>query len=222
MISFELRLRAVTPLTVGWGVPELLGADVVHAKKLVVTGGKEDLVTYVPGSSVKGALRTSAHRVASAYGFTSCGEVHPKRVRKAHKGCVCDVCRLFGYPDAEGPSPLLVSDFERVGPDITFRMTRVSIDRSTLRAREGALYTMEHVAPGTEFAGVLRVREDQGVVPRLLGLLLLAIAELRTWRFGRRSIVDLRIVDGGLLDRFVEPRWLSLLGELRKWLWVRR
>ena len=218
MIRFKLRLRAATLLTVGWGVPDVLGADIVHARKLRVEGGGASEVLYIPGSSVKGALRTAASRVAAAYGFTSCGETRPELIAKAHAGGPCDVCRLFGYPgdDLSAASRVWVSDFNPVGEPRTVTVVRVGLDDRTLTAREGVLYSMEHLLPGSEFEGEVRVDED---ARNLVPLLLLAIAELRTGRFGRRSVVDARIVDDGVLDGAVEARWRPLLGELRSWLW---
>jgi len=211
VIEFGLRLRAVTLLTVGWGVPELMGADIVHARKLV--GDRYEL--YIPGSSVKGALRTAAARVAAAYGFPSCGEVKVERIREAHRsGGPCAVCRLFGMPNGE--SMVYVSDFRLVGSAATEVITRVSIDDQTMTARRRALYTMEHLPPGVEFEG--RVRLVEGARD-LLPLLLLAVAELRTGRFGRRSIVDARVDDGGRLDELVGGEWRPLLQRLRRWLW---
>ena len=218
VIRFKLRLRAATLLTVGWGVPDVLGADIVHARKLKVEGSGASEVLYIPGSSVKGALRTAASRVAAAYGFTSCGETRPELIAKAHAGGPCDVCRLFGYPgdDLSAASRVWVSDFNPVGEPRTVTVVRVGLDDRTLTAREGVLYSMEHLLPGSEFEGEVRVDED---ARNLVPLLLLAIAELRTGRFGRRSVVDARIVDDGVLDGAVEARWRPLLGELRSWLW---
>jgi len=218
VIRFKLRLRAVTLLTVGWGIPDVLGADVVHARKLRVEGGKRAEVLYIPGSSVKGALRTAASRVAAAYGFTSCGQVKPELIANAHAGGPCDVCRLFGYPgdDPSAASRLWVSDFNLVGEPRTVTVVRVGLDDRTLTAREGVLYSMEHLLPGSEFEGEVRVDDS---ARNLIPLLLLAIAELRTGRFGRRSLVDARVEDGGALDGVVKGEWKSLLDELRKWLW---
>jgi CRISPR/Cas system CSM-associated protein Csm3 (group 7 of RAMP superfamily) len=218
VIRFKLRLRAAALLTVGWGVPDVLGADIVHARKLKVEGGKTSEVLYIPGSSVKGALRTAASRVAAAYGFTSCGETRPDLIAKAHAGVPCDVCKLFGYPDDDpsAASRIWVSDFDLVGGAGKTVVVRVALDNKTLTARQGALYSMEHLLPGSEFEGEIRVDES---ARELIPLLLLAIAELRTGRFGRRSVVDARVVDGGALDGAVEARWRPLLGELRSWLW---
>ena len=220
VIRFKLRLRAVSLLTLGWGVPDVLGADIVHARKLRLEGaGKRAAeVLYVPGSSVKGALRTAASRAAAAYGFTSCGEVRPELIAKAHASGPCDVCRLFGHPgdDPSAASRVWVSDFNPVGELRTVIVARVALDNRTLTAAEGALYSVEHLLPGSEFEGEVRVYED---ARDLIPLLLLAIAELRTGRFGRGAVVDARVEDGGALDSVVEAKWRPLLNELRNWLW---
>lgn len=223
VIRFKLGLRAATLLTVGWGVPDVLGADVVHARKRRLersggAGARAVDAIYIPGSSVKGALRTAASRVAAAYGFTSCGEVQPDLMARAHGRGSCDVCKLFGRPgdDPSAASSLWVSDFEPVGEPRTIVVARVALDNKTLTAAAGALYIMEHLLPGSEFEGEVRVHDG---AKNLLPLLLLAIAELRTGRFGRRSVVDARIVDGGALDGVVGKRWHPLLAELRNWLW---
>jgi len=220
VIRFKLRLRAVSLLTVGWGVPDVLGSDVVHARKRKLGGakGRAVEVLYVPGSSVKGALRTAASRVAVAYGFTSCNEVRPRLIAEAHSGVPCNVCRLFGYPDDDplAASRIWVSDFNPVGEPRTVIVARVSLDNRTLTAAEGTLYSMEHLLPGSEFEGEVRVDES---ARDLIPLLLLAIAELRTGSFGRRAVVDAKVEDGGALDGVVESRWHPLLNELRNWLW---
>jgi CRISPR/Cas system CSM-associated protein Csm3 (group 7 of RAMP superfamily) len=223
VIRFKLRLRAVTLLTVGWGIPDVLGADIVHARKLALEkleGSKVRVAEriYIPGSSVKGILRTAASRVAAAYGFTSCGETRPELIAKAHAGAPCDVCKLFGYPsdDPSAASRVWVGDFNPVGMPRDITVARVGLDDRTLTAREGALYSMQHLLPGSEFEGEVRLDESaRDLVP----LLLLAIAELRTGRFGRRSVVDAKVEDSGILDGAVGDRWRPLLNELRWWLW---
>ena len=223
MIRFRVRLRTVSFLTVGGGVPEVMGADVVHVRKKVVDGDGARDVIYIPGSSVKGVLRTNASRVADAYGFTSCNAIEPQRIDEAHRSMngVCDVCRLFGRP-GRGPedwSRIFVSDFTSEEAD-NRRMvvTRVSLDDSTLTAREGALYSIEHVLPGTEFSGEVRI-EDGDDVRGLLPLLLLAIAELRLSGLGRGGLVDAKVEDGNRLDRLVGDEWRALLEGLRSWFW---
>lgn len=215
MIKFILKLRAVTFLTVGGGLPELIGVDVAFIRVPI----ENEYKLYIPGSSVKGALRTSTSRIAEYYGFKSCGEIEPGKIIRTHRNKgLCDVCKLFGYPGREHgeSSPLLVSDFKPEGEVKVVDITHTSINNKTLTALEGALYTIEHVVPGTIFSGVISLRED---VTSLLPLLLLGVAELRTSRFGLRSLVDLRIEDNGELDKYVDVKWKPLLSELRKWLW---
>lgn len=213
MIRTRIKLRAVTLLTVGWSISEIMGADVVHARKRV--GDRYEL--YIPGSSVKGALRSAASRVATAYGFTSCGEVEPSRIRAAHAamGRTCSVCELFGEPGGL-EAALHVSDFRLVGSAATEVIARVSIDDRSLTAERGKLYSIEHLTPGAEFVGEIRLCEDR---KDLLPLLLLAAAELRTGRFGRRSLVDVKLEDEGALNRLIDEKWKPLLEELRSWLW---
>jgi CRISPR/Cas system CSM-associated protein Csm3 (group 7 of RAMP superfamily) len=219
VISFGLELRAVTLLTVGGGIPELLGADVVFARMPEASGRYK---LYIPGSSVKGALRSAASRIAKQYGFESCGEVEPGRITRAHSRRICDVCTLFGYPNRPGGerSPLVVSNFEPVEnlDDKLVTITHISIDEKRATAREWALYVVEYVIPGVSFRGHIHVDAS---VKNLLPLLLLAIAELRTGRFGRRSVVDARIVNDVELEKYLSHEWDGLLKSLREWLWVR-
>jgi len=216
VIEFKVFLNSVTLLTVGGGVPEVHGADVVFVK----LSGENGAEPYIPGSSVKGALRTSTTRIARHYGFTACGEIEPSRIKRAHsaKG-ICDVCRLFGYPDQRGgnSSPLFVSDFKLVVGSVKPELvTRVGLDRKRLIALEGALYTVEHLPPGTLFEGLIGLREE---AVDLLPLLLLGMAELRMSAFGRRSLVDMKIEDAGLLNKYIQDKWRPLLQGLREWLW---
>ncbi len=223
MIRFGLRLRAMSFLTVGGGIPDVMGADIVHVRKTVVNGGTVSNDIYIPASSVKGVLRTNASRVAEAYGFESCGEVDPDRMTRAHGGGACDVCRLFGRPGnaPDDSSRLFVTDFKSEEAESNrMVVTRVSLDDRTLTAREGALYSVEHVLPGTEFSGEVLV-EGGDEVRSLLPLLLLAIAELRLSGLGRGGLVDAKVEDGNSLDALVGVEWRPLLNGLRSWLWER-
>jgi CRISPR/Cas system CSM-associated protein Csm3 (group 7 of RAMP superfamily) len=218
VIRFKLRLRAVTLFTVGGGIPDVMGADIVYSKKARVSSSELKYTYYIPGSSIKGVLRTAASKIAPAYGFSACGKIRPEHIESSHKGGPCDVCKLFGYPgkDFSAASSLFVSDFDLINEAKSMIVTRVALDDKTLTAMEGALYSVEHLLPGAEFEGELRIAEHS---KNLLPLLLLAIAELRTGRLGRSSVCDAKIIDDGALDTNVEPRWLPLLQELRNWLW---
>lgn len=217
-MKLVVGLRTVGLSCVGWSHPTALEADVPFTKRAVESGELVAHEVYIPGSSFKGALRSAASRVAEAYGFTSCGEVKPQLIEKAHgSGGICDVCKLFGYPKSKSQAPLFVSDLEPVGQTQSIVVTRVRLDDQTLKVAEGALFTTEHILPSAEFKGTILVH---GAEPRLLRLLLLALAELRLGRFGRRSLVDLKIEEDVELERELEGAWLELLNDLRRWLWL--
>jgi len=224
VIRFNLRLRTVSLFTIGQGVPDVLGADIVFSKKMKITAyvdgeAQTQYVVYVPGSSFKGAWRTATSRIAKSYRFESCGEIDPERISRAHRklGRTCDVCILFGQPGSPfDASKVMVGDFEPVGETPTDIVVRVSLDDKTQTAREGALYSMEHVLPGAEFLGEVRILDE---AKNLLPLLMLGLAELRTGVLGRRSLVDIRLEDNGLLNGLIGSEWLPLLEGLRKWLW---
>ncbi|MEM3661059.1 MAG: RAMP superfamily CRISPR-associated protein [Thermoproteota archaeon] len=195
-----------------------MGYDIPFAKKGVFEGIRHSYKIFIPGSSFKGSLRSATSRIASLYGFKSCGEVGPEAIEKAHSsGGICDVCKLFGYPKNNVPSKIMVSDFEPIDHPHTMGLTKLRIDNSSLKAAEGALFTSEYVIPKTTFKGSISIRE---VETKLLGLLLLGLAELRMGRFGRASIIDLMLEDTNFLEKELKgTNWLSLLTDLKEWLW---
>ncbi len=218
MITFYVELRTIGLTSVGWSHPSALGIDIPFARRGMVAGGNiVRYELYIPGSSFKGALRSAASRVADAYGFRSCKEVKPEAIEHVHRlQGICDICELFGYPKNNAPSTL-ISDLEPINPIDKLEITRVRIYDHSLKAAEGALFTSEYVVSKSIFRGSLTVTE---VKQNLLGLLLLSMAELRMDRFGRSSLVDLRISDTEVLEeRLSETTWLTLVDDLKGWLW---
>jgi CRISPR/Cas system CSM-associated protein Csm3 (group 7 of RAMP superfamily) len=199
MIEFDIFVKPVTLGCVGSSVRAVLGPDIEFYRR-------GDTIC-IPGSSLKGALRSSASRVARVYGFESCDEVRPEHMKP------CDVCKLFGGPG--GLPSLLVGDLEPVEQTQRIIITRVKINDKSLRAEEGGLYTQEHVL-FSEFRGKVIILNPE---KRLLGLLLLAIAELRLDRVGRNTVLDVRLERTESLQAEIEPRWMELLEGLKKWLW---
>lgn len=117
---------------------------------------------YIPGSSIKGALRSCAEKMPAYAGKIrngkpcSCGQE------------TCMVCKLFGahmnMRAASGEPRLIVRDMN-LGPDFLDRVmesggsrsdiietkTSTMIDRSTNTAAGGHLHNMERVAAGAVF-----------------------------------------------------------------------
>lgn len=215
-MRFNVRLKSLGLFCIGWSHPSVLGPDIQFIRETTYDG---DVRIYIPGSSLKGALRSSASRIAQNYGFTSCGEVKPEFIEEAHiKIEICDVCDLFGYPKSNTLSPLIVSNLKATEVIEPSALTRVRIDDRSMRAAEGALFTVEYVPPGSEFIGDIRLINP---TEKRAALLLLSLADLRHGRFGRGSQpIDIKIEDAQELENlFKRSPWFSLLSELKEWLW---
>ena len=217
-VKFKVKVKPVGMMSVGSVYLLLLGPDIPFTKKFVLDGEKRLVKYYIPGSSFKGALRSSSCRIAESFNFKNCGEVDVDRIENAHirMGGVCDVCRLFGYPKSNAPSILKVSDLELHGDVNVQTVAGIRIDDSSGKVAEGALFTSEKVY-GVEFVGEISLNN---VDMDLIGLTLLSLAELRLDRFGRRSMVDVMIEDYGQLESILKnTRWMILLDELKGWLY---
>jgi len=70
---------------------------------------------------------------------------------------VCPVCLLFGAAGRSSPLRFLDALPENLGSSPLPIRTRVSIDRNTLTAKRGKLYTLEYIPPGTVFKGSIYV-----------------------------------------------------------------
>jgi len=135
----------LTPLRVGVGREPPLGSavDIAPLRVRFADGGEKP---YIPGSSLKGVLRSLAEAILRAqdrsvhdpWDFEALDE-------EAESGSFCLICGIFGstklashvrvydaYPDGEAP---------------TFVKTGVGINRDFRGVQPGILYTEEQVAP---------------------------------------------------------------------------
>ncbi|MEN2974895.1 MAG: RAMP superfamily CRISPR-associated protein [Candidatus Caldarchaeales archaeon] len=223
-MRFYVRARPVGIALVGWSYPSMFDIDVPFMRKIVKmlkpsSDRDYDMKVYIPGSSFKGSLRSSVSRIASSYGFTSCGYIEPELIRIAHqRSGICDVCKIFGYPGSNTSSLIHVSDLDPVNSIRTFNVTRTKLEDGSLKVFEHALYTYEHIDDQAEFRGYIEVESKN---PDILGLVLLGLAELRLGRMGRSSIFDLRIEESReLRDLLSKTKWIYLLEDLERWLWI--
>lgn len=208
MKKIVLSLSSPGLFSTGFTHPMILGPDIPFAAKPVKEGKETKYALYIPGSSVKGALRSAASRIASPFGFTTCGESLSNFMQK------CDICELFGKPGVVYPK-LFFGDFVPENPVKTYTLTRVEVEDQSFTAAEHALFSVETVAPRSIFTGEILFNH---LTDKELELLLLAIAELRLDRLGRMSTVDARVVE---FVGFIPPPSLAELArELGEWLWV--
>jgi len=126
-----------TPLRVGMGREEPLEAAVDIAVFRV--GG----VPCIPGSSLKGVLRTTAETLASSFGITP----HPPwdLPEAEKKGDFCEICGIFG--NQELMSHIKVYDVYPQGEAQIFVKPRVAIDRNFGSVAHGPFFE-ELVVPG--------------------------------------------------------------------------
>ncbi|NPA97208.1 MAG: hypothetical protein GXO32_06370 [Crenarchaeota archaeon] len=178
-----IYLLALSPLHVG-GDEGRFG----YEETIVVRRTYRNYVPYVPGSTVKGVLRTAACYVAKLVGATCCWAKEPTEIVDRHSkmGMPCDVCRIWGYPGHRGM--LSVTDFVLVDgiPTTMLRLTHIEIDDYTGRAKEGALYVMDYVPAGTLFRGMLELEMER---PVDLTLVLSSMYILEYVGMGRGGIV---------------------------------
>ena len=177
MITLTLRFRVLSFLTIGGSTTFNLTDNPLHPM-------------VVPPSSIKGTLRTAINNFLPK-GYTSCKGTSPEEINEAHeKGGVCDVCKLFGYPNHESDCIKI----EVVGAEKLERLiiTRVSINDKTQTAERGKLFSSEAVKPLSEFEVRIHFNEECG--DRLFKLLLYSLLALRLWRLGRNAMVDLKLV----------------------------
>lgn len=135
----------------------------------------------IPGSSLKGSLRSAAERLLRPIKDGLTCDVIFDRCLKDVRGRdptddelerLCWTCRLFGNPFSAGR--LLVEDLVSNTTQTVVR-DGVAIDRKELKQATGLKYDYEVAPPGTVFAGRIRVDDpdpgDVGLVIVLLDLI---------------------------------------------------
>jgi len=185
IVEFKVVLRADDLLSIGWGYPGPTGTDT----QLFRFKPSVEAEPVIPGSTIKGSLRTAVIRVARILGLNVCNEVDPELIKLY---CRPDdvLLKMFGKPGDSSPSRLIVEPFTVKGKAITTVLKHVSIERDSLKARKGALYSSEYIVPCTLFEGkmILDLRGlDVDEASRMLELLLLALLELEDIGIGRGS-----------------------------------
>ena len=110
----------------------------------------------IPGSSLKGILRTETERLLRGLDVKVC-DIFDRRDRG---GCnECSVCKLFGGKDLA--SSIRIKD-STASQKKTLIRDGVAIDRQKRKAKDGGKFDLEVVPKGTSFSGKL-VIENTGL-----------------------------------------------------------
>lgn len=155
---------------------------------------------FIPGSSLKGALRSAVEQLVGSIPSVSCCQLSTasgtrcistdqswlqeynelresapeEKLIEYLEGKVCDTCLLFGSPALA--SKLIVSDLPMVTGDNTTEIRHgVGIDRDTETAREGVKFDFETVPSQRSFALEL-ILDDPSDID--LGLLAAGLREM--------------------------------------------
>jgi len=226
-LIFEGYIEAVTPLHVGSGRGEIEREE-RGVKLPIIMDVKGN--PYIPGSSIKGRVRTEAERIARSIGYDVCEPPDVEHMCGSevdHEEDLCVICQIFGtagkklsraskvkFRDAP-----LIGDIERM----EFR-AGIAIDREKGTVSPGALYTIEAVPAGSKFR--LEMVADN-LTDEELRLLMAAIRSVEDTALGgqsSRGFGKVRIVIERVRERTAkyylgeEPEKVLEGDELRRWL----
>jgi CRISPR/Cas system CSM-associated protein Csm3 (group 7 of RAMP superfamily) len=173
-----LKLKTEKKLLVSSGTVGLAP----HANKSfirVIRNGKVNLM--IPGSTVKGVLRTTLLRMAELLGYHSVEKsVYPSRL-----GASEDIaCKLFGKPHGFTSKVSVRSIYL---PNCVERLTHVKIRDNNRIAEPEGLFTAEYLPIGTSFEVVMR---GEDLTLEEAEALFVSIAGLKYERIGSAGVVD--------------------------------
>lgn len=201
LIELKLDLQTLGSLTIKAGDQPQTLAD----SPVIRIGG----VPVIPGSSLKGALRSSLEALLSAKGALVCvpATAIPNQIKRDRQDAqylknlgrkepcrpsdpnLCDVCKIFGTVGGSqglsGSAIFLDARLtEKFDPAIVPERTHVAITRDTRSQSGGALVTNETVDAGVKFAGAIRLINPE---PWQVGALLHALEWLKQLGIGSKK-----------------------------------
>ncbi|MBC7130572.1 CRISPR-associated RAMP protein [Candidatus Bathyarchaeota archaeon] len=145
-------IEAVTPLHIGSGKSEfdIGGTDLT----VLMT---PDNIPYIPGSSLKGRVRSEAERIARQKNMPICYPPKTDSMCGSIKNSIdelCICCRIFGTAgNVSVASKVKFRDAYPLGKvETLLERTGIAIDRETGTVAKGALYTIQAVPAGTKFS----------------------------------------------------------------------
>ncbi|MDZ7339614.1 MAG: RAMP superfamily CRISPR-associated protein [candidate division KSB1 bacterium] len=178
----DLHIKVEGPVLIKSGLAQVSGPDMAWVR--VFRNGREEV--YLPGSSLKGALRSHAERIARTlkpeaacdpFADTSCGRIFDRKKPQTPEAYrdACLICKLFGCTGFAGR--LATTDAYAVGtPPEPVQRDGVGIDRFSGGAAHGAKFELEVITEGI-FATTLHLRNFELWQLALLGFVLQDLAD---------------------------------------------
>lgn len=172
------EIEAVTALHIGSGKKDIEIGD-IDMPVLKDTAGQP----YIPGSSLKGKVRSEAERIARKEGMFVCTPPDSMcgKIKNPEEFCIC--CRIFGTSGKIFVASKVKFRDAYPTKSIETMLTRtgIAIDREQGSAASGALYTVEAVPAGSAFSFEIvgdNLTEDE------LGMLLAAMKSVEDSAIG--------------------------------------
>ena len=138
VIDLEITLLNETSLRVGCReVRETSVIDNPIERKTIIVDGKEEKIPYIPGSTLKGCMRSLAERIAKSRGLWVCNPFNREDKEKEDLNEPCIICKIFGgggIREKRVASHVNISDAYPESPRsiITKTRTRTAIDLSLI------------------------------------------------------------------------------------------
>ena len=152
--SFKLKVKIRTKslMTVGMGQPIYFGIDIPFYRQVILdNNNRSTLQIVIPGSTIKGALRTAAIRIAWMLNLKAAPSIRPEELRQEIDDAII---ALFGGPgDAHKwrTSKIFVGNAD-ISIERPIRRSRIKINRKTLKVGERALFTEEVIPIHSEIS----------------------------------------------------------------------
>ena len=230
-VTLEFVLEAVEPIRIGVGRADKPYSTVDLPVLRYSIAGTNKVVPVIPGSSLKGVLRTASMLACSHCGLTAHSGVredncvnllesqasniagrrvkfdeYRKKVFVDSLNTVvqglCPTCLLYGTPSIS--SRIFVGDFLAVEDKYSISVkTGVGINRRLGVAARGVLYSVEYVEPNSQFKGAITLLNTPNWMLSLFAASLLAIHDgwLKIGGFKSRGMGRVRIVEDSLVVR---------------------
>lgn len=199
-----LKFRTEKKLNVG-GAYAVKSRSDVPFQRITVNG---ESYFYIPGSTIKGVLRTALIKVAGLLGYGNIPWTVDPGILTTSRDNI--VSRIFGSPH-DGRSKVYVEPAYITSDSKV--ITHIAIDDKSGICREGALYTVEYLPIGVEFKTKVYAR---GLDLDEARALFTAISELRFERIGKAGILDVMIVmrESRIPDELLKDDVIKLIVEV--------